>query len=617
MAQAEGQADLFPGQLAEQTGVRKIPQDLLHQLLKHYASFEWNGEFDQLKTSLSEGERLQLVSDNRSCTNRACSHFSHCPYYQARNEWDKVDVLVCNHDLVLADLTLGGGIILPETEKTIFVFDEAHHLADKALSHFSRTSYLSGTRQWLKQGSKSLADLNRYLLGRPDLQKIIDQIGSMTREIDMQLDELFHYLMDRIEWPEEVDKEVAQYCHRFRNGELPEALASLSLNLQKSFASTTVQFEKLHVELKKALSDDVSIGTDAISREDAEVWYPVIGALFQRSESAAGLWKLFSTETGNEQRPVAKWVKRQINDDLMDFVCSAGPIVADSVLGAGLWKRAYGVVLTSATLSSGNNFSAFCFKNGLADSSFFRLLPSPFDYPGVSELVIPGKMADPSRTEAHTKDVSDFVLEAISGKNNFAGKNSIADKNLAGKRPENDNQQAVKQPDSPDSKKTGDGMLVLFSSRKQMNDVYFALGQDARGHIIRQDDMSKSEVIRVHREKVDAGEQSTLFGLASFAEGLDLPGNYLTHVVIAKIPFSVPDDPLDAALAEWIESRGGNPFMELTLPQAAVRLKQSCGRLIRNEKDRGKISLLDNRAVTRRYGKYLIDSLPPFRLESD
>jgi ATP-dependent DNA helicase DinG len=106
-----------------------------------------------------------------------------------------------------------------------------------------------------------------------------------------------------------------------------------------------------------------------------------------------------------------------------------------------------------------------------------------------------------------------------------------------------------------------------------------------------------------------------IFGLASFAEGIDLPGGYCMHVVIAKLPFAVPDDPVEAALAEWVESRGGNPFMEISVPDAALRLVQASGRLLRTEEDTGRITLLDRRVVTRQYGRRILDSLPPFRRE--
>ncbi|MNP22823.1 putative ATP-dependent helicase DinG [compost metagenome] len=94
-----------------------------------------------------------------------------------------------------------------------------------------------------------------------------------------------------------------------------------------------------------------------------------------------------------------------------------------------------------------------------------------------------------------------------------------------------------------------------------------------------------------------------------------MPGAYCEHVVIAKIPFAVPDDPVEAALAEWIEARGGNPFMEIAVPDASLRLIQACGRLLRTEEDRGTITLLDRRVVTQRYGKAILNALPPFRRE--
>ena len=104
-------------------------------------------------------------------------------------------------------------------------------------------------------------------------------------------------------------------------------------------------------------------------------------------------------------------------------------------------------------------------------------------------------------------------------------------------------------------------------------------------------------------------------GLASFAEGVDLPGDYCKHVVIAKLPFAVPDDPLQEALAEWIEDNGGNSFFDISLPIASLRLIQACGRLLRTETDTGTVTILDKRLVTKRYGTQLINALPPFRRE--
>jgi ATP-dependent DNA helicase DinG len=160
-----------------------------------------------------------------------------------------------------------------------------------------------------------------------------------------------------------------------------------------------------------------------------------------------------------------------------------------------------------------------------------------------------------------------------------------------------------------------EGTLVLFSSRRQMLDVHEGLSGELGDSILMQGDYSKQEILRRHREAIDGGSGSIIFGLASFAEGVDLPGDYCRHVVIAKIPFAVPDSPLEAALAEWVEASGRNAFMEISVPDAALRLVQASGRLLRTEEDKGRVTLMDRRILTRRYGRAILDSLPPFRRE--
>jgi ATP-dependent DNA helicase DinG len=148
-----------------------------------------------------------------------------------------------------------------------------------------------------------------------------------------------------------------------------------------------------------------------------------------------------------------------------------------------------------------------------------------------------------------------------------------------------------------------------------MLEVFQGIDGAFRELILMQGDYSKQEIMRRHREAIDAGRGSVIFGLASFAEGVDLPGNYCSHVVIAKIPFAVPDSPLEAALAEWVEAQGRNAFMEISVPDAALRLVQASGRLLRTEQDTGRVTLMDRRILTRRYGRAILDSLPPFRRE--
>ncbi len=148
-----------------------------------------------------------------------------------------------------------------------------------------------------------------------------------------------------------------------------------------------------------------------------------------------------------------------------------------------------------------------------------------------------------------------------------------------------------------------------------MEQVFDELDRDLQKEIIMQGQFSNREMVRLHKERIDQGRTSVLMGLASFAEGVDLPGDYCKHVVIAKLPFAVPDDPLHEALSEWVEEQGGNSFFDISLPIASLRLIQACGRLLRTESDTGTVTILDKRLVTKRYGGQLLNALPPFRRE--
>jgi ATP-dependent DNA helicase DinG len=135
--------------------------------------------------------------------------------------------------------------------------------------------------------------------------------------------------------------------------------------------------------------------------------------------------------------------------------------------------------------------------------------------------------------------------------------------------------------------------------------------------ILVQGEFSRDALLKKHKSRIDSGHGSILFGTQSLSEGLDLPGAYLENLVITKIPFAVPTSPIEEAQAEFVTSKGGNPFLSITVPDAAKKLVQSCGRLLRKETDQGKITLLDRRLVSKRYGKAMLDTLPPFKRQID
>ena len=245
-------------------------------------------------------------------------------------------------------------------------------------------------------------------------------------------------------------------------------------------------------------------------------------------------------------------------------------------LNDSLWQRCAGAVLTSATLTALGSFDMFKLRAGVPEHSRMVCIPSPFPFSEAASFQVPRLGCEPSQTEKHTE----AIVRAI-----------------------------------PRLLEKDEGALMLFSSRRQMQDVLAGLSPEWRERVLCQDDYQKASLLELHRRRVDEGQGSVIFGLASFAEGVDLPGRYCTHVLIAKIPFAVPDDPLEATLAQWMASQGRNPFMELAVPDAALRLVQASGRLLRHEEDSGRITLFDERIAQKFYGRRILESLPPYRQE--
>ena len=292
-----------------------------------------------------------------------------------------------------------------------------------------------------------------------------------------------------------------------------------------------------------------------------------------RIESAVSLWQAYKTRDANAEPPRARWISFLDDDELMLHV---SPIAVHDQLNELLWSRCFGAVITSATLAVGGDFTRIRQRLGLSETHTFRALQSPFRFNEMATLAIPGMPVDPRDADAHNDAVAEMLprlmLETTGG-------------------------------------------LVLFASWHQMRRISDVLPADFMDKVLSQGDFSKAEIISRHKSRIDAGNSSVIFGLASFAEGIDLPGSYCDHVVVVKIPFSVPNDPVGATLSEWIENNGGNAFQEVMVPDAALRLVQACGRLLRTETDSGRVTILDRRLVSQRYGAMLLNALPPFRRE--
>lgn len=542
---------------------------LYEKMLDELSAGNWKGDRDDWKDPISDSNWKPVTVDNAQCMGPKCSHFRNCCFYQARESMDKADCIVSNHDLVLSDLALGGGVILPEPEKCIYIFDEAHHLPLKSNNHFSSFTRIKASESWLERSDAILLRLLKDEFIDASQQKSLQNVIASTRE---HLEHAWLLLEQTLESLGTVDSYENRAQHAFKLGVVPEEIQVVAANLGNQFARIAADFQSITEDLKEAMEE----GGDVKRRQLAEQWFPLIGSQAKRAESNLELWLSYAATDPEGKAPYARWLSFNDADNFSDIGLSASPVLAADNLQQRLWEHCAGAVLTSATLSALGQFNMLQMRAGLPEHTHFLSILSPFDFAGSASLVVPRMNCEPSDSEKHT----DLIVKALP---------QLLEKDVAA--------------------------LMLFSSRRQMLDVMQGLPDDWRELVLCQDDYQKSQLLKYHRQRVDKGEGSLIFGLSSFAEGVDLPGKYCTHVLIAKIPFAVPNDPIEMTLSEWIEQQGLNSFMTLAVPDAAFRLVQASGRLLRNENDRGQITLFDERIVNRRYGKTILDSMPPYRRE--
>lgn len=552
----EGQVAMF------ETKPQKKDIELLKTMHKSLTQGKWDGDRDSWPKSFKDDIWQLIVSDKHSCNNSMPSHRD-CPFQKARSELDKADVIIANHSLVMADADLGGGVILPEPEDTIYIFDEAHHLPHVARDHSSAATSLKGAASWLEKLNQSiskfsaLAEEKRVSRFRNELQDSVQQLVPSLSQLCQQFD-ASHF----------EDKR-----YRFEHGELPEWLENQSKELKTISKKGSVAVAKIADLIAERVKDG------EISSRLAEPALAELGFYVQRMENLAQVWNLMAEPKREKGAPLARWLELS-PDREGDFIVNVSPLEVGWQLDQQIWSRCIGAVLVSATMRALNSFTFFCHQAGISEKvengTQFLALASPFDYENQAELIVPAVKYEPQAPQ-----FTDHLIEIL--------------------------------PDLIEDKKAN---LVLFSSYWQMNQVAEALSTDfvKRGWALQiQGDSSRGEILKKHKTLVQCQKTSILFGTGSFSEGLDLPGDLLENLIITKIPFGVPTSPVEQAHSEYIQSRGGNPFMQITVPEASKKLIQSVGRLLRKERDSGKVIILDRRIVTKRYGKSLLDSLPPFK----
>ncbi|QBL10073.1 ATP-dependent DNA helicase DinG [Rheinheimera sp. D18] len=525
------------------------------QLLDKWQQRQWLGDRDTLSSPLAEDMWQRIVADPMHCHKGDRRHAT-CPFHLARAEIATADVLVVNHALLLADLASGNSI-LPPPEETLYVIDEAHHLPDIARDYFAAQAQLSHNSVWLEKAAKTIQQLITLLPATvmKELLRFDDscnELNSLLKPIERCINEFKpRWFGDKTEY-------------RFADAALPSLIQQQAEQLAQVSQKALNQLDKVQQHLQDCITEQ------QLPLKQSLNLLQELGYLRQKIEQQQALWQLYAME---QQKNVyqARWV--ELNNQNQYVIGHACPLGVANKLEQLLFSDAFAVILCSATLTALNSFQYIKYDLGLSQFEGVQTLQvsSPFDYPQQGQLIIPKMKTEPTE-QAYTDELVLLLPKFL-----------------------------------PDDQAS----LVLFASYWQMQQVAEALRSKGFSLLV-QGEASRQALLQLHSDNCKHNNRSILFGTQSFSEGLDLPGKLLTNLVITKLPFAVPTSPLEEALAEAITRKGGNPFIQLTIPATAKKLVQACGRLLRQEQDKGRIVILDRRLVSKSYGSAMLNALPPF-----
>ena len=550
--------------------MNSIPRDRLEAMrwfkssAKKLHAGSWDGDIDSLAQPPDPEDWRQVQANAHACNAGQCEHFRSCAFFKARRQAASATLQVANHALVLATLQTDSSLI--DAGNTLFVFDEAHHLPGIAADQFSYRARL-GSSGKLLTSLRTVAQRHGRVLPastRPDPVAFAQLITSCTDKLA-----IFESY-----WIESHLVSADKPVHRFTQGRIPEALIPECEQLATLLRAITSVVSGIAAALTEPDESQSPHEREEQTRSGVE-----LGVYLSRLET---LDKLFSAWATHDRVPWAKWIEWvEPNKELVgappDAWLCASPMTAAQVLSKNLWMRVSAAVCTSATLTACGSFDFFDRLSGMNRFPERRALvvASPFDYAVQGELRIAPMTHSPKST-------------------GFSGE--LCEK-LPGLLREHSH-----------------GQLVLFTSRRQMQACHAALPQDLLGQVQVQGVRSRTELLKEHSRRVNAGERSIIFGLQSFGEGIDLPGQLCEHVVIDKLPFTPPSSPVEEALAEWLSGQGRDPFTELSVPRAGMKLAQWAGRGVRTVTDRAVITVCDTRLVRMRYGQAILAGLPAFPL---
>lgn len=498
-------------------------------------------------------------------------------YLRARREAQSADIIITNHSLLLSDL-VAQKAILPEYSHV--VIDEGHHFVKASGKHFGHKADYLSVRLMLsqiglfeqKQLFYKLETLVEEKAGTSEDIIHSFEINQLIADLQYEMDEFFKAITIYAKKYTEAKKGINRLTVRFKSGEGSKEEKSVTAGAERfgfllkdlvqaitGRVRTIEQIkEALTIEEKSLMEEVSAILSDMIELEDH------IKCIFQRPTSDFVSWIEMDTRSAQNATTVF-----------------AQPISVSNFLKEQFFNKKECAVITSATLSVKGSFTYILNELGIGQQDcILEQIPSPFKYNEQVKLVIPNDLPEVNAVslEEYVVTISEHII-------------SIAEA-------------------------TKGRMLILFTSHEMLRRTYELIKESGflEDYALIAQGISSGSRSRLTRN-FQRFDKAILLGTSSFWEGVDIPGEDLSCLVIVRLPFSPPNEPMAQAKSEQIKREGGNPFSAYSLPEAVIRFKQGVGRLVRTREDRGFILVFDRRIVTTKYGKAFLDSIPPIPVQ--
>ncbi|TXH56040.1 MAG: hypothetical protein E6Q89_06015 [Bacteroidia bacterium] len=564
IAMLDSQSDLF-----------NSDEGLKSQLYEIYELFiagVWNGDLDALTTKIDYQIKKLITTDKERCLNQSCPYNekgnSRCPFYRNKEELRSCEVIITNHSLLLADMAMDGGVLPYAIDEYFLCIDEGHSFADIAIRSFMGNFMLKATIDSYRELSSMLFNPQKIISLVNDVS-LFNQLYECTQDIIEELNHVVYFLSQNLH----LFQNERLLLNPYLNSDIPSDFFGYFRNCTLLGECLLAGLSKIRDKLKEKLKND----SEVVFQGDFNIIGGYIGLVEQLLTTSIYMINVDDSRYNAN----ARWIefKKSTGHDL-DFMIFAGVTHVGNLLLDKMWNNAYGVLVTSATLAIGEDFSYYMRKLGLNLYKNLKCvkLATSFDYTKQGQLVIPNFNYTPDYATRNefVSELTEYLARAL----NYA---------------------------------EGYGTLVLFFNRNQLQEVYRTLPHKIQKNILLQTDfLGVSKLIEEHKHRIDQKKPSIIFGMNSFAEGVDLPSTYCMHVIITKLPFEPVNDPIHLVQDYWVKTENGSYFMEVSLPEVGIKLIQASGRLIRGEDDYGQISICDNRIITKYYGKILINALPNF-----